>query len=375
MEFIDLQAQYSRIGENIDKRIAQVLRDGKYILGPEVGELEVKLARYAGVKHCIGVGNGTDALLIALMALDIGPGDAVFVPAFTFFASAEVIASVGATPVFVDIRLDSYNICSESLEKQILETKSSGELRLSAVIAVNLFGVPADYDSLEKICAREGLKLIEDAAQSFGAKLGGRLSGSFGDVAATSFFPAKPLGCYGDGGVLLTDCDQLAEKIRSIRVHGKGSDKYENVRIGVNSRLDTIQAAILLEKLDIYDEEIALRNEVAARYSEALTEKYEIPFVPKECLSVWAQYTLRTSKERRDGVLQVMKGAKIPCAIYYPLSVHLQAAFKDLAVNGHLVRDLDLPNCVRAQQEVFSIPMHPYLSLKDQSKVIDALLD
>src|ERR1700754_3695161 len=293
--FIDLQAQRRRLGEPLNKAIQAAVEGGQWILGPQVTELEEKLAAFAGVKHCVSCANGTDALMIVLRAWGIGPGDAVFVPTFTFAASGEVVALVGATPVFVDVLEDTYNMDPASLEAAIAMVKREGKLKPRAVMPVDLFGQTADYRVIEPICKREGLKMLCDAAQGFGALLDGRRAGGIGDAASTSFFPAKPLGCYGDGGATFTNDDALAETLRSIRVHGQGSDKYENVRIGVNSRLDTIQAAILLEKLSVFPEEIELREAVAQRYNAAFRASNRIvaPRVIEGGQSTWAQYTIQ----------------------------------------------------------------------------------
>ena len=367
MEFIDLKAQYQQLEERIQTRIAAVLAHGKYILGPEVQELEERLAEFSGVNHCVAVGNGTDALQLALMALDIGPGDAVFVPSFTFFASAEVISLVGATPVFVDIDVATYNMCPVSLQSRIEALQAESSLVPKAIIAVDLFGLPANYAALERVARDAGLRLIEDAAQSFGASMGSKKTGSFGDVATTSFFPAKPLGCYGDGGAVFTDDDELASLLRSLRVHGKGVDKYDNVRIGMNSRLDTLQAAILLEKLAVYPQEIVRRDAIAQRYQSALAAAFHVTRVPEGCQSVWAQYTLRSRLGDREMIRASLSERDIPTAVYYGCGVHQQTAY---AKAEHFA----LPVTEAVQAEVFSVPMSPYLSTEDQDAVIEALL-
>lgn len=367
MEFIDLKAQYSRLRTRINERIHSVLESGAYIMGSEVSELENQLSAYAGVKHCITCANGTDALQLALMARGVGPGDAVFTTPFTFFATAEVIALVGATPVFVDIDELTYNICPRQLEDAIEHCIKEGRLVPKAIIAVDLFGLPADYPALTLLAEKYRLTLIEDAAQGFGGRIGGKMAGSFGDVATTSFFPAKPLGCYGDGGAVFTNDDSMAELIRSLRVHGKGVDKYDNVRIGINSRLDTIQAAILLEKLAVFEEEVTLRNEVASRYHLALEDSFFVPHVPRGSLSSWAQYTVRPKIGDREQFMSALKAAGIPSAIYYAKSLHRQIAFSDLG-------DISMPVAEKVEAQVFSLPMHPYLSAKDSEKVITTLL-
>lgn len=354
MQFIDLQAQYQHLKTKIDQRIQDVLNHGKYIMGPEVKELEVNLAEYVGVKHALTCANGTDALTLALMVLDVKQGDAVFCPTFTFFATAEAIAFQHATPVFVDSNEHTFNICPDDLERQIQQVLAQGELQPKAIIAVDLFGLPADYPKLQAIADKYDLKIIEDAAQGFGGEINGKRAGSFGDIATTSFFPAKPLGCYGDGGALFTDHDEYAELIESYRVHGKGSDKYDNVRIGMNSRLDTIQAAILLEKLAEFPIELKARNQAAARYTTELQDKYKTPVVPEGYLSSWAQYTLVS--ESRDEEMAKYKQRGIPTVVYYGTCMHQQTAFKHLGYT-----DNDFPVASRLAKQVFSLPMHPYL--------------
>ncbi|WP_166837737.1 DegT/DnrJ/EryC1/StrS family aminotransferase [Rheinheimera pleomorphica] len=357
MQFIDLAAQYQHLKQRIDQRIQTVLQHGNYIMGPEVAQLEQQLADYVGVKHCISCANGTDALQLAMLVLDIKPGDAVFCPTFTFFATAEVIAYAGATPVFVDSDERTFNICPQHLEQQIEQVLKDGKLTPKAIIAVDLFGLPANYPELEKIATKYQLKLIEDAAQGFGGEINGQRAGSFGDIATTSFFPAKPLGCYGDGGAVFTNNDEYAALFRSYRVHGKGKDKYDNVRIGINSRLDTLQAAILLEKLAVFPDELVARNKAADHYTTILSERYVTPYVPQGYLSSWAQYTLIS--ENRDLQMASYKSKGIPTMVYYGTCMHQQTAFKSLNY-----KDSDFPNASRLCQQVFSLPMHPYL---DQS--------
>ena len=355
MQFIDLAAQYKNLKIKIDKRIQDVLDHGKYIMGPEVHELEEKLAEYVGVKHAITCANGTDALTLAMMVLNIEKGDAVFCPTFTFFATAEVIAYEGATPVFVDSDETTFNICPIDLEKRILATIAEGKLIPKAIIAVDLFGLPANYPEIQKIADKYNLKLVEDAAQGFGGSINDKKAGSFGDIATTSFFPAKPLGCYGDGGAIFTNNDEFAELIKSYRVHGKGSDKYDNVRIGMNSRLDTIQAAILLEKLAVFPTELINRNKAANNYEKTIAgKKYKTPQVPKGYISSWAQYTLVS--DNRDTEMANYKEQGIPTMIYYGTCMHQQTAFKTL---GYTVGDF--PVAERLATSVFSLPMHPYL--------------
>lgn len=354
MQFIDLAAQYQHLKVKIDKRIQNVLDHGKYIMGPEVAELEKELADYVGVKHAITCANGTDALTLSLMVLGIEEGDAVFCPTFTFFATAEVIAYEGATPVFVDSNEETFNICPEHLEQQIKVTLAEGKLKPKAIIAVDLFGLPANYPALQKIADKYGLKLLEDAAQGFGGSIDGQKAGSFGDIATTSFFPAKPLGCYGDGGAVFTNSDEYAELLKSYRVHGKGSDKYDNVRIGMNSRLDTIQAAILLEKLAEFPTELKNRNSAADKYSKELADKYKTPSVPEGYVSSWAQYTLVSDEREKEMARYKEQG--IPTMVYYGTCMHQQTAFKHL---GHT--DAEFPIASKLAKSVFSLPMHPYL--------------
>jgi dTDP-4-amino-4,6-dideoxygalactose transaminase len=354
MQFIDLAAQYQHLKQKIDQRIQQVLEHGHYIMGPEVAELEAKLADYVGVKHVITCANGTDALTLAMMAMGVKPGDAIFCPTFTFFATAETIAYEGATPVFVDSDPDTFNISPQNLEKQIQRVIAEGKLNLKAIITVDLFGLPANYPELEIIAKKYNMKLLEDSAQGFGGELNGKRAGSFGDIATTSFFPAKPLGCYGDGGAIFTNSDEYAELIKSYRVHGKGADKYDNVRIGMNSRLDTIQAAILLEKLAAFPEELIARNKVAKSYEQALAGKYKTPMVPSGYLSSWAQYTIIT--QDRDATMAEYKAKGIPTMIYYATCLHQQKAFAYLGY-----KEGDLPVAEKLSKQVVSLPMHPYM--------------
>ncbi|WP_024602515.1 DegT/DnrJ/EryC1/StrS family aminotransferase [Pseudoalteromonas sp. TB41] len=359
MQFIDLAAQYKHLKTKIDKRIQDVLDHGKYIMGPEVQELEEKLAEYVGVKHAITCANGTDALTLAMMVLNIEKGDAVFCPTFTFFATAEVIAYEGATPVFVDSDEATFNICPVDLEKRIQATIAEGKLTPKAIIAVDLFGLPANYPEIQKIADKYNLKLVEDAAQGFGGSINGKQAGSFGDIATTSFFPAKPLGCYGDGGAIFTNNDEYAELIKSYRVHGKGSDKYDNVRIGMNSRLDTIQAAILLEKLVEFPTELINRNKAADNYERTLAGKYKTPQVPKGYISSWAQYTLVS--DNRDTEMAKYKEQGIPTMIYYGTCMHQQSAFSHLNNEIH-----SYPIAERLASSVFSLPMSGYLDVRSQ---------
>lgn len=368
MQFIDLAAQQARIRERIDRRIAGVLDHGAYIMGPEVAELEGALAEFAGARHCLGCANGTDALLLALMALGVRKGDAVFVPSFTFAATAEVVPPTGATPVLVDIDPVSFNMDPASLLRAIEQARALG-LRPAVVIPVDLFGVPADYPAIAEIARAEGMRIIADAAQSFGGALGNRKVGVLGDITTTSFFPAKPLGCYGDGGALFTDDPDLAALIDSLRVHGKGAEKYDNVRIGMNSRLDTIQAAILLEKLAILPDEIEARQRVADAYSAALGDLVTPPRVPANTRSAWAQYTLRLPPDRdRADVMARLRAMDVPSTIYYPRPLHRQTAYARFPADPE-----GLPAAEAAADRVLSLPMHPYLAPEDIEKVVTAL--
>ena len=369
MEFIDLKAQYAQLQERIDRRVRAVLDHGGYIMGPEVGELERELSAYCGVRHTVGCANGTDALVLALKALDIGAGDAVFTTPFTFFATAEAIVLAGATPVFADIDPVTFNIDPAALEAAIARTKEEGRLTPRAVMTVDLFGLPADYEAIEPLCARHGLDLIEDAAQGFGGDLRGRRACAFGRVATTSFFPAKPLGCYGDGGAIFTDDGDLADRLRSLRVHGKGDDKYDNVRIGTNSRLDTVQAAILLEKLAAFPAELEQRQKVAERYRQGLPNWLQAPHVPEGYLSSWAQYSvLAPSGAERTRLMADLREAAVPAMIYYARPLHLQTA---LAYLGH--KEGDFPVSEDVSSRIFSLPMSPYLGASDQDRVLELL--
>ena len=358
MQFIDLKSQYKKNKKNIDNRIKGVLEHGKYIYGPEVFELEEKLSEYVGVKHTITCANGTDALTLSLMALGIKEGDAIFCPTFTFFATAEVISLIGATPIFVDCNKDTFNMCPTDLEEKISITLKKGKSRPKAIMTVDLFGLSSNYPMIQDIASKFNLKVIEDSAQGFGGEINGKKNCSFGDIATTSFFPAKPLGCYGDGGAIFTDSDELSEIIRSLAVHGKGKDKYDNVRIGLNSRLDTIQAAILLEKLAIFPSELIARNEVAQKYKKIYDGIFATPNVPDGYLSSWAQYTVIS--EDRDSAMKSLNSNGIPTMIYYPKPLHLQTAFKYL---DHKVGDFPVSEYLSGH--VFSLPMHPYLELID----------
>lgn len=366
--FIDLAAQQRGIRARIDSRIAAVLNHGEYIMGPEVKELEAGLAAFCGARYCISCANGTDALHIALLAIGAGAGDAVLVPSFTFAATAEAPCLVGATPVFVDIDQASYNMDPSSLRRAIAQARAKG-LTPKAVIAVDLFGLPADYPAIDEIAKSEGMTLICDSAQGWGGEINGRKTGTFGDMTTTSFFPAKPLGCYGDGGAVFTDNAELAALLDSLRVHGKGTEKYDNVRIGTNSRLDTLQAAILLEKLAVYADELDARDRVAARYTAALHNRFRTPHVPEGYRSIWAQYTLlATDEAERGAAMAALKAAGIPSAVYYPRPLHTQTAYAAFPADPE-----GLAVSEAAAARVFSLPMHPYLTEDDQDQVIAAL--
>jgi UDP-2-acetamido-2-deoxy-ribo-hexuluronate aminotransferase len=385
MQFIDLAAQQTRIREQIEKNMNAVLNHGKYIMGPEVGELEDLLGNFAGVRHAISCASGTDALLLALMAYDVGPGDAIITTPFTFIATAEVISLLGATPVFVDIEPSTFNIDPENINLAISAIEANNcelhplpdvsNLRAKGIIAVDLFGLPADYRRINAIARENGLFVIEDAAQSFGAEYFGKKSCSLADVACTSFFPAKPLGCYGDGGMCFTDNDELAHTIQSLRIHGKGGHKYDNVRIGVNGRLDTLQAAILKAKFEVFPEEVTLRQKVAERYNDLFssfpsdTDTIKKPIIQNYFLSVWAQYSLLAKNEDQRTELQVtLKEAGIPTAVYYPRPLHLQTAFRGLNYGKG-----DFPVSEDFATKIFSLPMHPYLEAEDQQKIANVI--
>lgn len=369
MQFRDLKAQYKALKEEIDAAIFKVVSESNFISGKQVDELEKDLAEYVGVKHCITCGNGTDALSMMMMAWDVKEGDAVFVPNFTFFASGEVVAFEGATPVFYDVHPDTFNADTESLETAIQAVQEEGKLKPKAVIAVDLFGQPADYPELERIAQKYNLKMLEDGAQGFGGMIGDRRACSFGDAATTSFFPAKPLGCYGDGGAIFTDDDEVAEYLKSIRVHGKGSFKYDNIRIGWNSRLDTIQAAILQVKLKAFREyEVEAVNKVAQKYTELLTGFVKTPVVAQGMYSSWAQYTIQLeSAAQRDKLQQFLKEKEIPSMIYYPKGMDKQTAFAD---NKSYVT---CPVTDRLCETVLALPMHPYMTEEEVIFVSEAV--
>ncbi|RLQ87486.1 DegT/DnrJ/EryC1/StrS family aminotransferase [Notoacmeibacter ruber] len=368
LPFIDLAAQQTRIRERIDAAIGDVLDGGAYVLGPAVDAFEAELAAFCDAEHAISCANGTDALLLALMALEVTAGDAVFVPSFTFAATAEVVPCLGAVPYFVDIDPVTYNMDPESL-KRCIEKAARDGMPLKAVIPVDLFGLPADMDAIEPIARENGMAVICDTAQGFGSRYNGRIAGGMGDLATTSFFPAKPLGCYGDGGAITTNNEQLAKTLRSLRNHGAGNDKYDNVHIGMNSRLDSIQAAILSVKLSIFAEEIDMRQEVAQRYAERLSDFVTAPTVPDGLVSTWAQYTVRLPEGTDRAELQAkLREAGVPTAIYYPIPLHRQTAYRHWPHDPAGMEATDA-----AANAVLSLPMHPYLKAEDQDKVADAL--
>jgi dTDP-4-amino-4,6-dideoxygalactose transaminase len=368
--FIDLNAQRQRLGTSIDEAVTRVLNHCQFINGPEVARLEAELAKYCGAKHVISCASGTDALMMVLMAKKIGPGDAVLCPSFTFCATGEAVALVGASPVFVEVDEVTFNISPESVQRGIAAARKAG-LKPRAIIPVDLFGQPADLDAINAIAEAEGLFVLEDAAQAFGATYKGKRIGTSALATTTSFFPAKPLGCFGDGGAIFTDDDQLAEDLRSIRIHGQGSDKYDNVRLGITGRLDTIQAAVLLEKLKIFDDEIAARNKVADRYARSLGNLVTVPRVAEGNTSIWACYVIRLPKGTdRDAFANALKAQGVPTAIYYAKSMHMQTAYKD-----YPVVDGGLPVCEALSADVISLPVHAYLDEATQDRVIQAVRD
>ena len=371
MQFRDLKHQYQVLKPQIDQAVLDVMQSGAFIMSQPVKELEAQLAEYVGVRHCLTCANGTDALTLALKAWGIGPGDAIFVPDFTFFSSAEVVSLEGATPIFFDVDEETFNISPESLDEAIRQTLADGKLSPKVIVAVDLFGLPANYPQIREIADKYDLLILEDGAQGFGGNINGQRACSFGDISTTSFFPAKPLGCYGDGGAVFTDNDEWAALIESYRVHGKGTFKYDNVRIGMNSRLDTVQAAILQVKLCAFrDYELADVNRIAARYTELLKDVPGIktPVIPTGFYSSWAQYTLRLESEtKRDALQASLKAQGIPSMVYYPKPMHAQTAFRNLT------SDITLLTSTKLSQTVLSLPMHPYLSEVDIQTVVDAV--
>jgi dTDP-4-amino-4,6-dideoxygalactose transaminase len=365
--FIDLAAQRRRLGSAVDSAVNRVLNHCQFILGPEVRAFEAEMAAFCGAKHVVTCASGTDALVLGLRAMGIGPGDAVLCPSFTFCATAEVAALVGATPVFVDVDAATFNIDASGIAGAVAAAKAAG-LTPKALIPVDLFGLPADHAAVAAAAKAANLLILDDAAQAFGASYNNRRLGTFGQATATSFFPAKPLGCYGDGGAVMTDDDALADAMRSLRVHGQGSDKYDNVRIGLASRLDTMQAAVLSEKLKIFPEEIAARDRVARRYAEGLADVAIVPVVPAGLTSVWAQYTLRLPAGKRDMLAAYLKSEGIPTAIYYPIPLHRQQAYKTYPIGKGGVAVSE-----KLAAEVISLPMHAYLDEPTQDRIIDAV--
>ncbi|SFT95855.1 DegT/DnrJ/EryC1/StrS aminotransferase family protein [Mesorhizobium sp. YR577] len=368
MQFIDLGAQRDRIRDRLDAAIDRVVDEGKYILGPQVTEFEQKLAAYVGVKNVVACANGTDALLLPLLASGIGPGDAVFVPSFTFAATAEVVALAKAEPVFIDVDAETYNIDIASLEAAIAMIKAEGRLKPRAIIPVDLFGLGADYAAIAEIAERENLLVIEDAAQAIGGSIDGKMCASFGKVASTSFYPAKPLGCYGDGGAMFTNDDEFAARLRSFAFHGKGETQYDNVHVGLNSRLDTLQAAILIEKLAILEDEMIARQKVAQRYRDGLHNVVKVAHVPQGHRSAWAQYAIETP--HRDALKAHLQEKGIPSVIYYVKPLHQQVAYRDYPVApGGLPVSEALPT------RILCLPMHAYLSAEDQDRIISTISD
>jgi dTDP-4-amino-4,6-dideoxygalactose transaminase len=365
--FIDIAAQRRRLGRAVDDAVARVLAHCQFVNGPEVHAFESDLAAFCGARHAIGCASGTDALLLVLMAWEIKPGDAVICPSFTYHATAEMVALLGATPIIADVSAETFNLDPASCERAVATAKRLG-LKPRAIIPVDLFGLPADHEAIAAIAKKHDLKILDDAAQGFGATYRGKKLGTFGQATATSFFPAKPLGCYGDGGAVLTDDDALAARIKSIRLHGEGVDRSEAVRIGITGRLDTIQAAILIEKLKIFPEEIAARDKVAARYTQALADIALVPRVGNESTSVWAQYTIKLKPGQRDKLAADLKAQGIPTAIYYMRPLHKQPAYRDFPV-----ADGGVPVSEQLSGEVISLPMHAYLEPVDQDRIIGAV--
>lgn len=367
ISFVDLERQRRRLGDRLSARLDAVLEHGRFIMGPEVGELEERLADRCGARHAITCSSGTDALRMVLMAWGIGPGHAVFVPAYTFTSTAEVVALCGAVPVFCDVHADDFTMDPDALERAIERTLDAGRLRPGAVIPVDLFGTPADYDRISAIAALHEIPVLSDAAQSFGAVRDGRAVGTFGEATATSFFPAKPLGCYGDGGAILVEDEALAAALRSIRVHGQGAHKYDAVRIGLTARLDTMQAAVLLAKLEVFDDELEERDRIAAVYTRALGPFVTTPTVPSGTRSAWAQYTVRTQK--RDRLAEGLRHSGVPTAVYYPAPLDRQTAYRGFAEEHGSVCE----TAAELAATSLSLPMHPYLRPDEQQHVIDSV--
>lgn len=372
MEFRDLRKQYEYLKSQIDSNLQDVFNKSQYIMGSHVKELEKELAEYVGVKHCITCANGTDALQLALMVWEVGEGDAVFVPDFTFFSSGEVVSAVGATPIFVDVNSDTYNISLESLTKMVEKTVKEGKLIPKVIVAVDLFGQPAEYEEIKKLAGKYNMYVLEDAAQGFGGRIGDKKACAFGDISTTSFFPAKPLGCYGDGGAIFTDNNEWAEVLQSLRVHGKGKSKYDNIRIGMNSRLDTLQAAVLLAKLPVFvNEELEKCNKLADFYTQNLKGIVKTPVVKNGYFSSWAQYTIQLEcMEVRDGLQQYLKEKGIPTMVYYQKPMHMQEAFGNMTYI-----DEDLKNTNRLCEIVLSLPFYPYMSEDDTEMVSNEIIN
>lgn len=368
IQFIDLKTQYQRLQADINTGIQSVLERGTYIMGPEISELEARLSTFCGARHAITCSSGTDALLLGLMACDVGPGDAVFTTPFTFFATAEVIMMLGAKPVFVDIDARTFNMDPNRLDEEVRRVKAEGRLTPRGIVPVNLFGLAPDFDAIDVIAKDHQLFTLEDTAQGFGGEYKGRISGSFGDISATSFYPPKPLGCYGDGGAVFTSDDVLADKMRSIRIHGQGADKYDNIRIGLNARMDTIQAVVLLAKLAIFREEIELRQQVAQNYTDALEGLVETPYIPEGCKSVWAQYSVLS--DHRELIQSALKAQGIPSVVYYPLPCHLSGALKNLGY-----KQGDMPESESVSRRILSLPMHPYVEDGFAGKVAEIIAE
>lgn len=366
IDFIDLQAQRKRIAPEIDAAVLEVIHSGKFIMGPQVKQLEQDLQAFSHTPYVVGCGSGTEALMMPLMARDIGPGHAVFLPAFTFPATAEVVALLGASPVFVDVLPDTFNMDPASLAQAIEQVKKEGTLQPKAVIGVDLYGLPSCYEALEALAKANDMFLMVDSAQGYGATYQGKATVNWGDVAATSFFPAKPLGCYGDGGAIFTHDETLYHKLLSIRVHGQGAHRYDIVRLGINGRLDTIQAAVLIEKLKIYTDEITRRQKIAARYTAGLQDVITTPSVPQDCTSVWAQYTVRT--ENRDALAAFLHEKGVPTMVYYPIPLPQQKAY-----HHYPLVEGGVPVSEKLAQTVLSLPMHPYLSEKVQDYIIETI--
>lgn len=367
MQFIDLKAQYDVLKDEINENIQSVLNSGQYMMGDFVEQLEMELAEYIGTKYCVTCANGTDALSLALMVWDVKAGDAVFVPSFTFYSTSEVVSLIGATPIFIDTDPRTFNIDCNKLEKAIEQVEKDGKLIPKVIIPVDLFGLPANYDEVVKVAKKHNLKILEDAAQGFGGSINGKMAGSFGDIATTSFFPAKPLGCYGDGGAIFTDSKEYYDILISIRVHGKGTFKYDNVRVGMNSRLDTLQAGILLPKLHAFkDYELDKRNKFAKIYNDQLKDVVTTPYIPENMISSWAQYTiLLNSEKERDFLQKELNEKGIPTMVYYPKPLHQQSVYNSYSYNLD-----DLTECEKISKNVLSLPMHPYLKQNDMENII-----